>query len=231
MALIIEYTGTDIINQDDMSADPPPWRVNGVEITSSEELDPTANTEAYLASMLITGNSRSLRADNLVISTGIHQWFLWCRAGTVSSVEIGPLQGSFKTDTASIEYGPGSISISSSRAQISNLSESKWTLIKLTTTSLTAGQVDLYIYPRAVVGQIAGDSILIYKSRFSLGTDNSWSVIEANFNTLPNGLKNDDRATIKSGIGTFNSINVADGPNLESTNILRVNDDIDINLL
>jgi len=170
----ITYTGTDLIGQDDLTASP--WFHANVTIAPAGSTAGPGGFAAYSATVDSDGGSRNLNGNNRTVTTVPHYCFVWIKAGTVDSADVGVLAGSWGVTAAQLVYGPGSVAVASSRCTISGLSSSVWSLARYR-TEIGSTEADYLMYPNAVTGQSAGDSVLLGPQRMStVASSPAWSI-------------------------------------------------------
>jgi len=161
----LEFSGgTDIIQQDDLTASPWFWNASHMTVVAgSAGSGPFGYGVAYTVTGTTTTASIGLNANNRTPVKAVgHTALVWLKAGTATTCEIGILQTGFQVVGATVLYGPGSVGVSSARVQVSGLSTTEWTLVSLTSSALViAATADLLIYPGGVASTTAGRSVLV----------------------------------------------------------------------
>lgn len=175
--LELSYTGTDIIGEDDLSQSP--WTaINGGAVTTNAAVGPTGLTDAARIYAATTGSFRSVAADEVAFASGVHVAYIWVRAGTVTTCTLAFIDSTYATASAVVQYGPGAVVVSGARANVSGLSTEEWSLIRITSTSLAAGNHDISIFPNQAGAVTAGDDVYVWKPRCSAGDGSStgWTI-------------------------------------------------------
>lgn len=158
------FTGTDVLVQSsDLTASP--WVNSGVTTTS-------VGGGAYSVTVSTTGGSRVLVGNNRTVANVDYYGFVWLKAGTVSTCEVGLLNTTFNATAASILVGPGAVVVAVARADVSGLSTTAWTLLRFTHTANGASSLaDFVIYPNQTSSQTGGNSIIVAEPKLARTDD------------------------------------------------------------
>lgn len=107
---------------------------------------------------------------------GVYTCWMWCRAREYDSLTFGFWHSADSWETASAEIieGPGSVAVASERAEVSGLSTTAWTLVKITSTNMSSiSDGRFYIYPKDTGTQTDNDGVDVCAPRMVAGDGSS----------------------------------------------------------
>ncbi len=134
------------------------WMPAGAAVTGNDRVGRTPGTFGDTVTVTVDGASKQVRQDFTATASRYTASF-WIQGGTVSSATFGLYQSGWVAQTPAIVEGPGTIA-GTTTVTVSGLSSTEWTRVKTTTdAALGAAGASFYLYPRATVGQLTGDSV------------------------------------------------------------------------
>ena len=139
---------------------------SGATVTPNNTLAPDGTLTADRINN-VNGSTSVSVYQQVLFTTGPYTFSVYLKAGTTSSCVLGAYETGFKTGTATILSGPGSVS-GTSLFTITGLSTTEWTRVSYTVTG-TAATTSLYVYPETT-GVGTGKSIYAWGAQVEYGS-------------------------------------------------------------